>query len=165
MGVVHLEKILTEKNREIVAGMTFAIKELRGHYERRDVEEILAHNEIYFNAHRRNLLKGDFQPLVDFADMITRKRAQERFRLHELIRAAYSYKKVIYPLLVEHCWENRDDLVRTMLRVDRSVDRFVVNLAQIFVHYAKDYLVRDPLEFPVWLDNIFRRPVGDTELN
>ncbi|HRY30021.1 MAG TPA: hypothetical protein P5079_08315 [Elusimicrobiota bacterium] len=159
-----MEKILLENKKDILTGMTFAIKELRGSYERRPIEEIYGHNEIYFKAHAANLLSGDFQPLVDFADMITRKRALDRFRLHELLRASFSFKKVLYPLLVQQCWEDRNELVKSIVALDRSVDRFVVNLSQAFVHYAKDYLARDPLEFPVWLENVWRR-VSSEETN
>jgi hypothetical protein len=121
------------------------------------VEEIYGHNEIYIGALRAQLLKGDFQPLVDFADMITRKRALDRFRLHELMRAGMTFKKVMYPMLVQQGWEDRDELVRSMMAVDRTLDRFIVNLSQAFVHYAKDYLLKDPLEFPVWLDQIWKK--------
>jgi hypothetical protein len=157
MGASHLTDLLTEQRKEIVTGMTFAVKDIGGNFRQRPIEEIYANNELYVRAHEANIVRGDFQPLVDFADRITRERALDRFRLHELIRAAFCYKKVVYPLLVNHCWEDRDDLVKSMLAVDRSVDRFVVNLSQAFVHYAKDFLSKEPMEFPVWLDQIWKK--------
>ncbi|HRY28584.1 MAG TPA: hypothetical protein P5079_00955 [Elusimicrobiota bacterium] len=152
MSADSLDVLLGRQAKDLVLAMTFAVKDLRGSYARHPVEEIYAHNEIYFSAHRQNLLRGNMQPLIDFADMITRKRALDRFRLHELLRAAFGFKKAVYPLLLEHFWDHRDELVKSLLLVDRSVDRFVVNLAQAFVHYAKEDLARGPLEFPVWLN-------------
>lgn len=156
MSTVLIERILEKHSKEILTGMTFAIKELRGSYERRPVEEVYAHNEIYLASYRAQMLKQNFQPLVDFADMITRKRALDRFRLHELMRASFCFKKVMNPLLVRYGWEDRDELVRSMMSVDKTADRFVVNLSQAFVHYAKDSIMKDPLEFPVWLDKTWK---------
>jgi hypothetical protein len=152
MPDTELEHILAEHAKDIVTDLTFAIKSLGGDYGRAPVEEIYGLSDAYFRAHCQHLLKGNFQPLVDFADLVAKKRAAERFRLHEVIRAGLLFKKVLYPVLVQHPWEDRQGLVQAILAVDKSVDRFVVNLAQIFVHYAKEYLAKDPLEFPVWVE-------------
>lgn len=152
MSTVLIERILEKQAKEVTTGVTFAIKELGGSYARKPVEEIYGHNELLVDAHKAHFLRGNFQPLVDFVDMITRKRALDRFRLHELMRAGLCFKKVMHPLLVEQGWDDRDAFVRSMMALDKSVDRFVVNLSQAFVHYAKDYINKDPLEFPVWLE-------------
>lgn len=148
----ELEKILKEKGKDIVTGITLSVKDIGGHYGKRPVEEIHGFSEKFFHAQCANILRRNFQPLIDFAEMVAKDRAQEHFKLHELLRAGLAFKKVMFPILVEHYWEDRNDLVKSLILVDRSVDRFLVNLAQVFVHYAKDYAVRDPLEFPVWVD-------------
>jgi hypothetical protein len=150
-GNEKIEEILAKDAKGIVTGMTFAVKEVGGSYARRPVEEIYEISDAYFRAHKTFLMKGHFQPLVDFAEKISRRRAKDRFRLHELMRAAYSFKKVVYPVFFEACWEDRNDLIKSLMMVDKATDRFVVNLSQVFMHYAKDYLLKDPLEFPVWV--------------
>jgi hypothetical protein len=146
-----LERVLTRHEKDILTSMALSLKALRGGFEGRPVEEIYADAELYFRAQKTFLLKGDFQPLVDFADTIARRRAQEHFRLHELLRAALVFKKAVIPLLTEEGRESLDDLVTALLQVTRATDRFCVNMAQAFVHYAKGYLFQEPMEFPVWV--------------
>ncbi|HOW27575.1 MAG TPA: hypothetical protein PK876_03615 [Elusimicrobiota bacterium] len=157
-----LQEIFETRRKDIVTGMTFAIKDLRGSYERRPVEEIYKHCEEYYEAHVKNILEGRFQLLLDFADQLARKRAAEGFRLHELIRGSLMFKKVVYPILVEKSWDNKSQLVEHLLAVDRSVDRFIVNMAQVFVHYSREHILKDPLEFPVWLEDLQRRYKGES---
>jgi len=147
-----LEKILRENFKDIVSALTFSIKGLGGSYGKRPVEEIYGIAEIFVRAQMENIVKGNFQPLVDFADMIAKKRSSEKFRLHELFRAGMFYKNVVYPLLAQHPWANQEELMSAVQTVDRSVDRFAANLAQIFVHYARESLAKNPLEFPVWME-------------
>jgi hypothetical protein len=153
MGSEAIERLMDEQGKDITTSVAFAVKGVGGSYKNRPIEEIYKNAEVYVQAHRRNLLRHDFQPLIDFADMITRRRSLDRFKLHELLRASLSFKRVMYPLLIQQCWEDRDDLVKSIMVVDRATDRFAVNLGQIFTHYAKDYLSLSPLEFPVWVGN------------
>ena len=151
MGIARLGEVLSKNSKDLVTAITFYVKEIGGSYARRPVEEIYEVGEAFFRANKAYLLENNFQPLVDFADTIARRRSVERFRLHELMRAGLSFKHALYPLLFQAAWEAPSELEECLRRVDDATDRFVVNMAQAFIHYAKDSLAKDPLEFPVWV--------------
>jgi hypothetical protein len=147
-----LEKTLRHHRRDIVMAMTFGKKEMRGHFDHRPVELIYELCEQEYQAHCEHLLFNRFQPLVAFADALARRGVQEGFRLHELLRSATCYKRSVTPVLIQEFWDDRNALVTSLIQVDRSVDRFIVNLSQAFLLHAKETLASETVEFPVWVE-------------
>lgn len=159
MNDEFLKGILRRHKRDLILAMTFAVKELRGGYDAQPVEEVYELAEAAFHGHGEDLFSGNFQPLVALAETLARRAARRRLRLHEVMRAAHSYKRAVVPVLISECWEDRDALVKFLMRVERSVDRFIVNLAQAYLLHAKDVLASEPVEFPVWSGPLERHAI------